>query len=159
MPVSKFVSFLLNTSPESKEGQVVEAPAFSLTKVMIVLAPLVTTAVTFVSDKFGNVDFSSGEVTAMAISLIALLALTSSADVLARGIATSAAKSAEGAKAAAEARTQVIPLDPTVEGQLVKDGPDEPVTVVALSNSSPPEFLLLHADKTLSWHPVSKVTL
>ncbi|RNL63198.1 hypothetical protein EFK50_15990 [Nocardioides marmoriginsengisoli] len=159
MPASKVVDFFLNTSKESKEGQVVEAPAFSLTKVMIVLAPLVTTIVTLVTDKVGKTDFSSGEVTAMIVALLALLALTSAADVLARGIATSAEKSAAGAKAAAEARTQVIPLNPTVAGQLVKDGPDEDVKIVAMSNASPPEFLVLRADDTLSWHPVSSVTL
>jgi hypothetical protein len=146
------VKFLLNQTASTKDNQAVEAPAFSLTKVMAVVAPLLTAVTALATSAIKNVSFSSGQITTMIAALIAFLAVTASADVLARGIATSADKQANG-------RLRMMRFSTPLKGQLAKSGADEDVHVLAASDADPPEFLCLRADESLSWHPASKVQI
>lgn len=141
-------TLFLNTGTEEK--QVVEAPAFSLTKVMAVVAPLVTGVITVLTAAIKDVSFSGGQITALIISLVAFLAITASADVIARGLATSAQTTAAG-------RARWVRFDVPLNAQLELEGPDEAVVVLAASDASPPEYLCVRADKSLSWEPSSKV--
>jgi hypothetical protein len=172
---ANLISFLRNTSPSTSSSQVVEAPAFSLTKVMALVAPLVTGIASVAINVIKKKDFSPGQWTTIIVALIAFLAITSAADVIARGIATSATKSADGLEGAATkvadglaaaatkaseglatsasttagGRLHMTAFKPTVRAQLSKDGPDEEVTVVAVSD----------ADESLSWEPMANLTL
>jgi hypothetical protein len=143
--------FFLNDSADSKEAAVVEAPAFSLTKVMSVVAPLITAVVALLTTLTTKVTFSSGEVVTLIVALIAFLAITASADVLARGIATSAAKSASG-------RLRMVQFTKPLPAMLSLSGPDEKVSVVAASDASPPEYLCVRADSSVTWEPASTIT-
>lgn len=140
----------LNEGQEDKA--VVEAPAFSITKVMAVTAPLVTALVAWATSKLESVTFSSGQVTALIASLIGFLAITGAADVIARGIATSAEKTATG-------RGKWIRFTQPLAGTLAKPGKDEAISVLAASDAEPPEFLCVREDKTLSWEPAAMVTV
>ena len=82
------VKFLLNQTDATSTGQAVEAPAFSLTKVLAVVAPLLTAVTAFATSALEDVEFDSGQITLMIVALVAFLAITAAADVLARGIAT-----------------------------------------------------------------------
>jgi hypothetical protein len=146
------VKFLLNQTTATAEAQTVQAPAFSLTKVMAVVAPLLTAVTALATSAIKNVSFDAGQITTLIVALIAFLAITASADVLARGIATSADKRANG-------RLRMITFAPPLSGQLAKAGADEDVHVLAASDAAPPEFLCLLADQSVAWHPSRSVRL
>jgi len=138
----------LNTGQEDKT--VVEAPAFSITKVMAVAAPLVTALVTWATSQLESVAFTSGQITAIMVSLVGFLAITGAADVIARGLATSAEKEATG-------RGKWVRFDKPLTGTLDMPKTDEKISVLAASDAQPPEFLCVREDQTLSWEPAAKV--
>jgi hypothetical protein len=148
--------FFTNTGNQKKDSSVVQAQAFSLTKVLGLLAPVVATAGTWAASQIKDIKFSSGEVTAIIIAVLALWAVTSAADVIARGLATSAATTASG-------RLHMVTFKEPVEGRLVLEDstePDELVTAIAVSDANPPEYLVFHEDdQSLSWESVRKVGL
>jgi hypothetical protein len=138
----------LNEGQEDKT--VVEAPAFSITKVMAVVAPLVTALVTWATSQLESVTFTSGQIAAIMASLVGFLAITGAADVIARGLATSAEKAATG-------RGKWVRFDKPLAGTLEMTGTDEHISVLAASDAEPPEFLCVREDKSLSWEPAAKV--
>ena len=142
--------FFMNSSPDTKQGQVVEAPAFSLTKVMAVAAPVITAVVTVALAGLRDIEFRSGQVVTLIVALIAFLALTGSSDVLARAIATAAEKrSAHLAKRGPKPGTAV--LHKPLPAKLILTGQDEDVQVLAASTSDPATYLCLRADNTAEW--------
>jgi hypothetical protein len=146
------ITLLLNSGQE--ESAVVQAPAFSLTKVMAVVAPLVTALATWLATEFKDTSFTTGQITTLLVALIAFLALTGAADVLARGIATSA-------QTQASARMRMMTFKSPIPGEVDVNGDGKThmdVTVVAASDANPPELLCLHGEET-SWQPVTKVRL
>jgi hypothetical protein len=144
-----------------KQPGPVEAPAFSLTKVMAVVAPLVTLIVATVTDLVKDVSFTNGQVTALIIGLVAFLALTGSADVLARALATSAEKSAAALEKSAEAslgaKSPLIAFKSPLSATLSLPGDDEDIKVIAVRDGEPCQFLCRRADETLEWSPADKV--
>lgn len=137
--------FFLNNGEEQKAAQVVEAPAFSLTKVMAVVAPLITAVVAVVTAAIKDTTFTTAQITALIIALIAFLAVTSAADVLARGIATSAEKTASG-------RMRSVQFPHPLSAKLaMPGGGHEDVAVLAASDASPPEFLCVRENKKVEW--------
>ena len=152
------VDLLLNktSSRQDTDGTVVSAPAFSLTKVMAVVAPLITALVSTALSRLKDVSWSATDYVWMIVSLVAFLAVTASADVVARAIATSAQKRAEAAVAAAEttasARTRMVRFAAPVPAFLPPTGPDDRhVHLLAASDAETPEFLCLHDDRTMTW--------
>jgi hypothetical protein len=162
----RILKFFLNK--ETQDG--VAAPAFSITKVMAAVAPLVTALVAVLTSALGEVDFTATQVTVLLVALVGFLAITGAADVLARGWVTSAEKAAASAEKVADKEaasalevaqvpgarsvTWVRFASPLV-GRLGPDGTDEHVKIVAASDA---EFLCLHdADAQLSWEPANKV--
>jgi hypothetical protein len=141
--VARLFDFFLN---KDDKDVVVNAPAFSITKVMAVVAPVVTALASLASKWIGGYKFTSTEITVLIVSLLAFLAVTASADVLARGMATSAEKKAAG-------RARIVTFRPPLKAQLALPGPDEAVTVIAISDASPPEYLCLLRDTSVEWHP------
>ncbi|TQM61718.1 hypothetical protein [Humibacillus xanthopallidus] len=144
--------FFTNTSPEQEDSALVEAQAFSLTKVIGLLAPVVAAAGTWAASQLKSVTFTSGEVTAIIIAVLAVWAITSVADVLARSMATSAEKQANG-------RLHMITFDEPVDATAIRDGADEAVEVVAVSDAKPAEYLVLHANNTVTWESAPSVHL
>lgn len=144
------IKFLLNQTADTKE-QVVEAPAFSITKVMQVVAPLLTGVVALATSALETVEFSSTQITALIVALIAFLAITSAADVIARGIATAADKRSSG-------RHRMLRFVAPLSARLTLPGKDEDVTVLCASDAEPPEYLCLRADKTITWHSQGDIT-
>jgi hypothetical protein len=154
------INFLLNKSSNTKDrGGVVDAPAFSLTKVMAVLAPVITGLATVVINWIKKKDFTPDQLMVIIVALVAFLAITGAADVIARGIAASAKLTSDSTTAAAQARLRMTPLGTTVKAQLHQDGRDKDVTVVAISDGRPAEFLCYDADGALTWNPVDELTL
>ncbi|WP_151082842.1 hypothetical protein [Nocardioides cynanchi] len=148
--MSDVADFFLNKGAANQTASVVDAPAFSLTKVMAVVAPVVTVLATLLTSRIKNVHFDEGQITALIIALVAFLAVTSSADVLARGIATSAEKTAS-------ARTRMLRFEaPLTAGLQLHDG-TETVTVLAVSDAVPPEYLCVRADQTIGWQKASSI--
>lgn len=148
--MSSVKKLFLNEGMEA--STVVDAPAFSITKVMAVVAPLVTALVTWATSQLESVEFTSGQIAAIIASLIGFLAVTGAADVIARGLATSAEK-------AASSRGKWVRFGQPLNGRLSLRGADEDVTVLAASDAEPPEYLCLRADKSLRWENASDVRI
>lgn len=146
------VKFLLNQTDATSTGQAVEAPAFSLTKVLAVVAPLLTAVTAFATSALEDVEFDSGQITLMIVALVAFLAITAAADVLARGIATSAEKKASG-------RLRLLRFDKPLTARLGPKDAYEDVTVLAASDAEPPEYLCLHEDQTVTWETAGRVRI
>jgi hypothetical protein len=151
--VAGLFNFFLN---KDDKDTVVNAPAFSITKVMAVIAPVVTALASVVTSWIRGSNFTSTQVTVLIVSLLAFLAVTASADVIARGMATSAEKQAAGLATSAErkaaARARVVTFDPPLKAQLSLRGPDEGVTVIAISDALPPEYLCVRNNLSMEWH-------
>jgi hypothetical protein len=144
-------------------ASVVDSPAFSLTKVMAVVAPLMTVLVTFVTGKLRTGTFTYGQITTMIVALVAFLAVTASADVLGRSMATAAAKKADGYTSAAQtnasARLHMAQFGTPLPAHLAQGGDaHEDVQVLAVSDANPPEFLCVRSDQTVSWAAASAIT-
>jgi hypothetical protein len=129
-------------SNKGAENPLVASPAFSLTKWLqtgaLVLTPLVTVLVAAIP----KVDFTTWQIVALTAALLAFLATTASADVLARGVAAGAEKLAAGTTG------KVVAIDPPVRGFLSADTRTA-VTVVA-ARPQGPDFLVVRAD-ALEW--------
>jgi hypothetical protein len=142
------MEFFLNSSESAKQGAVVDAPAFSLTKVLSAGAIVVTPIATLVVDKVSNLNFSTGQVVALGLGVLAFLAVTASADVLARAWATSAT----GKPSA------LIRFDSPISGHHVKPGADTSIEVLAASGTDQPYFLVREGNK-LTWLPDAQVRI
>lgn len=147
------LEFFLNSDPEREQAAIVEAPAFSLTKVMAAVAPLVTIVVAAVTAGIQrNKDtFDSGQIITLILGLLAFLAITGAADVISRGIAAASEKQAAG-------RLRMVQFDKPLKARRATGNEGhEDVRVVAASDASPPEFLYLGEDEKLRWAPGSQI--
>ncbi|TWD74846.1 hypothetical protein FB561_6280 [Kribbella amoyensis] len=125
-----------------EEEAIIEAPAFSITKVLAVAAPLVTTLVGVIADKVDwfKLDMRASHFTALAIGVLGLIAVAGSADVLARAIASRG-----------KSTGSVISFATPLGAVRVTEAEDVPVAAVAVSAEQPPRFLCLHPDGALVW--------
>jgi hypothetical protein len=99
----------------------------------------------------------------MVIALLAVWTFTAAADVMARAIATAAKARADGATAAAQARSggrpRTITFNAPFSGRLkTEGGGHKDVKVLAASDATPPELLCSMEDGTLSWNLASSVS-
>lgn len=150
--MASVVDFLLNKGASGDE-QVVAAPAFSLTKVLgsaaTIIAPLSALLVNWLSD----VTLTARDYVVLTLGLLAFLAITSSADVLARAWATAATAD----KSAPDAG--LIPFKAPLPARRITTAADVAVKVLAAANRREgPVFLLAEADGSLGWWPTSQVT-
>lgn len=127
------------------ENVVVDAPAFSLTKVMATVVPLLAVIVTAATDRFANDGFTAGHVAMMAVSVVGFLAVVTAADVLARAWAT-----------AAQSRSPVTVVGAGIPATVIKDGVDPKVQVVAISGG---RFLCVQSDGRTTWEVADGVRL
>jgi hypothetical protein len=150
------VSFLLNQ--DGTEDQVVDAPAFSLTKVLASLAVIVTPIATLLVDKIGSIDLHARNYVVLAVAVLAFLAIASAADVLARAIATAAATKRQ---LDVQNAGQLLRFTPPMQGSLMSQtGWDISVSVLALANVGEPVYLIQQpADGSLVWLSRDQVRL
>lgn len=154
----------------------VMAPAFSLTKVMILLGPLLAGLIAVLSqlvDKWLTPDdttpgapLENRDVVALFIALIGFFAVVVSADMLSRGIASSAQHIGASSISAAESRAKIIRFPHAINASLNTTEPErdaehthEMVQVVAVTAGEPPKYLCLHKDEnqSLSWQSKNKL--
>ena len=131
------------------EGEPVQAPAFSLTKVMATVASLVTTLVAVLTAALPTADFSNAQITTLLVALLGFLAVTGAADVLARAVAASARHASTSA-----ARERLLRFPTPLAARLTADGAGPAVSVIAAAG---PEYLCVREDGTLSWEPAGTV--
>jgi hypothetical protein len=165
--VGEFTDFLKNEN--KNKAAAVPTPAFSITKVVAIFAPLLTGLATAVAAAFEEITFTASQVTLLVVGLFAFLAITCAADVLARGRVESAKTSAEGAVAAARAAAQAGPAYPQefirfsspLAASVGRNGHRaggikfEDVKIVAASGG---KFLCLRDADRLSWEPANRIT-
>lgn len=154
------VSFLLNQGIAAEEAEVVDAPAFSLTKVLASAAVVVTPIATALVAQLTKVTFTAETFVALAIGLLGFLAITASADVLARALATAAEKNAQAAVAGlAQLITFEEPLDATrIQRGEGRAAEDPPVEVLASAYAGEPYFLIKE-NSSLKWEPASGINI
>jgi hypothetical protein len=166
MATTNPVSFLLNQSPAAQENAVVQAPAFSLTKVLASAAIIITPIATIIVDQLKSVKLTAGNYVALAIGVLGFLAIAAAADVLARSLATAAKENAEAAREAAaqSAQTtlaglgQVVPFTKPLAGHRIAQGDDPSITVLASAHVGEPHFLVKEGE-SLTWVPTAKVRI
>lgn len=151
------VSFLLNQDAE--EEQVVEAPAFSLTKVLTtgfgIVAPISAGIGDWLKEGEG---LTNANWVALSIAILGFLALITAADVLARSLATAAEKNAQAAVAA---MSQFAPFKDPIGATRILDSDDKPdpeVELLAVAQADGAHFLVKEGD-SLKWLPASKIAI
>jgi hypothetical protein len=152
------VSFLLNQGSEAKDKAVVEAPAFSLTKVLTAGSVIVAPIATYIVDKFKDQGLTAQHYVVLTIGLLGFLAITAAADVLARSLATAAEKNA---RAAAAAIAQFTPFQAPLGAQRIvasETEPDREVEVLAVAQAEEAHFLVKEGD-SIAWMPASKIRI
>jgi hypothetical protein len=159
--------FLLNKGPNA-EKQVVDAPAFSLTKVLAAGAVIITPIATVIVDAVQeHADFKAQHYVALAIGLLGFLALTAVADVLARALVTAAEKKTDAAQKESDtahmrlatSAARLVPFDKPVGALRALAGPDERVEVLAAASADDPYFLVQTKDGKITWVPAKEVKL
>lgn len=152
------LDFLLNR--EEQDKQAVAAPAFSLTKVLAVAAPVVTVVAGFIADKWDQVALNLQAVhfTALTIAVLAFVAIGAAADVLARSIAVRGEATAQ----ARSAKTGIVRFAAPIPAYLLTDEDNEAahedVRIVAASDASPPQYLVIHGDDELTWREADEIS-
>lgn len=127
-----------------------------LASAAIVVTPIATALVAQLKD----VSFTAGTFVALALGVLGFLAITASADVLARAVATSAEKTAQASVAGL---AQLIPFEEPLNGTLIKSGAgraaqDAAVEVLASAYAGEPYFLTKE-NGTLKWEPASVISI
>ena len=144
------ISFLLNQSPASKEAAIVDAPAFSLTKVLAAAAAVVAPIVTIIVDKAASLDLSNANWVVLAIGVLGFLAITASADVIARALASSAQYRTKAAEAR---RGRFVRFAKAIDANYK----NKDVDVIGLADGIEQVYLLRKKDGELEWAPTSEV--
>jgi hypothetical protein len=157
--------FFLNTSDSAEKTQVVEAPAFSLTKVLAAAAVIITPLATLLVDQLSKVNLTGGNYAALVLGVLGFLAITASADVYSRAYATAAKDHATAATAAigtlAAGTGHVVTFKKPLAAHRISDKKgvqDVVVEVLASAYVDGPRFLVKE-DTSVSWLPASKVAI
>jgi hypothetical protein len=146
------VKFLLNQGPEQESSAIVTAPAFSLTKVLSAAGIIVGPIAAVVVDNVKKQGLSTQQYVVLAVALLGFLAITASADVIARALATAATKQAE---AAATSIAQFTAFKSPLPGHRVTTARDTPVEVLASAMG----YFLIREDDSIQWEPATKITV
>jgi hypothetical protein len=153
------LKFLLNKAEDQTEldKQAVEAPAFSLTKVLGTAALIVAPIATVLVEAFGTIELDAPHYVALAIGLLGFLAITSAADVLARSVVTAAEMKAE---AELDARSDFIRFqEPLPAHELIDDqGGHRDVLVLGIRARRKPRYMVANGEGT-TWKRPSEITI
>lgn len=150
------LDFLLNRT--DTDAHTVQAPAFALTKVLDVAAVIVAPLATLIVDKTSNVDLTAGQYVTLALGLLAFLAITSSADVLARSIAAAGKHKAEALVAGSG---RLIPFKAPLPGRRITDGSSNHVDVLVLAaaRGDGALFLVKEGDAPPEWAKAADIKI
>jgi len=164
----KLFDFLLNKGSEAKRTQAVEAPAFSITKILGVTAVIIAPITTVIVDKIGTLDMSAWQYVTLALGVLAFMAVLAAADVLARAYATGqvargrAYATGEAAKetAARAGAAHLLRFEKPLRAHVRGKG-DEHVDVVAAAEWDEPYFLVVPKQngRAPKWEPASTITM
>lgn len=140
------VKLLLN---QGSTTDVVEAPAFSLTKVLATAALILTPVVSYLVKWLEKAEFSTGQVVTLIVAVLALLAVLGAADVLARALAT--ARSSYPANP--------VGIEPALKANWIDPGEDARVRIIAArTRGSGAEFLVVSDGDHLTWVPRAQLS-
>ncbi len=162
------LEFLSNRGENAKTNQVVEAPAFNLTKVLGAGAIIITPIATLLVEALKKHDnFKAQHYVALAIGLLGFLAITAAADMLARSIAVAAKQNAEAAQRgldtarvrAVASMARLVPFDTPIAAHRVRAGADEPVKVLAAASADDPYLLVQGEDEKIAWVLADTITI
>lgn len=153
-PQKNPVKFLLNQPEDQDElaKQAVEAPAFSLTKVLSTAALIVTPIAAYLVDWLSDINLTEQHFVALAIGLFGFLAVAAAADVLARSIVTAA-------ETKADARADFIRFEePIPARERIDDrGGHRDVQVLGIRARPKPRYMVTN-DDGITWKHPSKIT-
>jgi hypothetical protein len=156
------VAFLLNQGAEAERKEIVDAPAFSLTKVLGASAVIIAPIAALLVEELEAADLRAQHYVALAIGVLGFLAITASADVLARSMATGAEKKAEAvgntALASAAGLSRFVRFQEPLAAHHVTGAARDPVQVLAVAQADKPYFLV-KKDDSLKWRPESDITI
>jgi hypothetical protein len=148
------VKFLLNqeTDPDELAKQAVEAPAFSLTKVLSTAALIVAPVTAYLVDWLSDINLTEQHFVALAIGLLGFLAVAAAADVLARSVVTAA-------EAKADAGADFIRFEePIPARERINDqGDHRDVLVLGIRARPKPRYMVTN-DAGTTWKHPSKIT-
>ena len=149
------VDFLLNKTTDEAElaKQAVEAPAFSLTKVLGTAALIVAPIAAYLVDRLSALNLNEQHFVALAIGLFGFLAVAAAADVVARSVVTAAEKNAEATVAGL---CRFIPFDDPVPARTRSSGTR--VEVLAVTHGREP-YCLVQNGASINWRPKSDITI
>lgn len=155
MAETNLINFLLN---RDSSDTAVSAPAYSITKILATSASVVTPLAALLVTQLGSVTFSSTEIVALIVAVLAFLAVVSTADVLSRSLA--AIKAGPGSHVlpvAPQAKSDGVLFEfvPVRKGILHRDGPDPDVQILAGRGQ---QLLIAEPGKPLAWVPQEQVT-
>lgn len=153
------ISFLLNQSEEAEADEVVEAPAFSLTKVLTtgvgIVAPITAGVADWIKQGEG---LTSEHWVALAIGLLGFLAIIASADVIGRSLATAAEKNAQ---AAAAGMSQFAAFQDPISARRILGSdtePDPDVVLLAVAQADGAHYLVKEGE-SIKWLPASGIEI
>jgi len=164
-------SFFTNSTAQDT---IVQAPAYSITKVLTTAAAVLVPLGTVVVAGFTKLSFSSWQIVSLAIGLLLLLAILASADVLGRSYAAAAKQKAQAAPSAGDASAkgqsaqtlaaigQILLFKEPVVGQQHNATSSAVVYVVGLCPGDTPCYLVHRldaADGTYVRLPVAEVAI
>jgi hypothetical protein len=155
MADTNLVNFLLN---RDSADTAVSAPAYSITKVLATGAGVVTPLAALLVSQIGSVAFSSTEIVALIVAVLAFLAVVSTADVVSRSLASTRTGSvSHSLPVAPEAKSDEVLFEfiPVRKGILHQDGPDPDVQILAGRGH---QLLIAEPGKRLAWVPQDQVT-
>lgn len=174
--MTQLTDFLLNKSDAAQESAVVEAPAFSITKVLTSAAVVVTPIATIIVDNLADVNLTAWNYTVLALGLLGFLAIASAADVYSRAYASAAKEQATATKAAAKEHAKaataaigttaaglghIVTFKAPLAGHHINDDPgvaDPEIEVLASGFSDGPRFLVKE-NGSVTWLPASEVEI
>jgi hypothetical protein len=144
------IGWLTNAQSDATQDPV-SSPAFSLTKVLasgaVIITPIATLLIKWLGDDSFN--WHAVHIVALALGLLGFLAITASADVLARGISAGATPSHLDV-------TNIVQFDKPLRAAL-KDNNATEVEVLAVVAGRTSYYLVKGEDGNIAWKPTSFV--
>ena len=149
------LAFLLN---REHTDTAVNAPAFSITKVLTAGVGILTPLAGLLAARLGSLDFSAAEVVTLTVALLGFLAIVTTADVISRSLVTARSAPAAAplpADGLEKAHGVLFEFQPVRKGILHVDGPDPDVQILAGRGH---QLLVAEQGKPLTWVPQEQVT-
>ena len=135
----------------------VEAPAFSLTKVLATGSIVITGIATALTKVIDENAISTEQIVALGIGLLGFLAITASADVIGRSIASNGASALEAAKLRRDAENLILFADGGLPGVLKIDATH--VKVIAATGGASGFFLTQDDAGETRWFTVDEILI